>query len=125
MILSIDRSVAKLAAKLEELAVEKGIRQDMAIVDFKHETLPQIYAITDIFCTPSVLEGFSQSPMEAAATRVPVVASDRVPFAVDFLLGETVKEEPCEGGGILRVGEAAIVVPADDTNGLPRHWKSF
>ena len=61
------------------------------------------------------------SAQEAAATGVPVVASHLVPFVTEYLLGTQAEDVHCEGGRQpLRVGEGAIVVPADDVNGFAR-----
>jgi glycosyltransferase involved in cell wall biosynthesis len=65
------------------------------------------------------MEGFGMSAQEAAATGKPVVASDLVPFAVEYLLGPEPKRVAVDGGdGVLRLGEGAIVVPADDVAGF-------
>jgi mannosylfructose-phosphate synthase len=83
------------------------------------DELPCIYAATSVYCTPSVMEGFGMSAQEAAATGKPVVASDLVPFAVEYLLGPEPKRVAVDGGdGVLRLGEGAIVVPADDVAGF-------
>jgi len=83
------------------------------------DELPCIYAATNVYCTPSVMEGFGMSAQEAAATGKPVVASDLVPFAVEYLLGAEPKRVAVgEGDGVLRLGEGAIVVPADDVAGF-------
>jgi glycosyltransferase involved in cell wall biosynthesis len=83
------------------------------------ELLPTLYAITDIYCTPSIMEGFGMSAQEAAATAVPVVASHLVPFVTEYLLGTDVEEIHCEGGRHpLKLGNGAIVVQADDANGF-------
>jgi glycosyltransferase involved in cell wall biosynthesis len=64
------------------------------------------------------MEGFGMSAQEAAATAVPVVASDRVPFAAEYLLGQAVKRLDGEPGQELLVGDGAIMVPADDVEGF-------
>jgi glycosyltransferase involved in cell wall biosynthesis len=60
------------------------------------------------------------SIQEAAATRVPAVSSDLVPFAVEYLLGDNVEEVEVDTGNnpVLKKGEGAIVVPADDVEGF-------
>ena len=60
------------------------------------------------------------SPQEAAATRVPVVSSNLVPYVMEYLLGSEVVEYLPEGGGAdpVRKGEGAIVVQADDIMGF-------
>jgi glycosyltransferase involved in cell wall biosynthesis len=49
-----------------------------------------------------------------------VVASGLVPFAAEYLLGAVAKPPDGESDGGLLVGEAAIVVPADDVDGFAR-----
>jgi len=66
-----------------------------------------------------VMEGFGMSAQEAAATGVPVIASHRVPFATEYLLGEEVESvEVPDSDHPLRRGEGAIVVQADDVAGF-------
>ena len=62
------------------------------------------------------------SAQEAAATAVPVVASDRVPFVEEHLLGSEITEIDYGGGPqrVLRRGIGAIQVPADDVAGFAR-----
>jgi glycosyltransferase involved in cell wall biosynthesis len=60
------------------------------------------------------------SAQEAAATRVPVVASNRVPFVEEYLLGETIEELPYgnESSQVARLGSGAVQVPVDDVAGF-------
>ena len=60
------------------------------------------------------------SVQEAAATRVPVVSSDLIPFVVEYLLGDRVDDVAYEGMSDrpLRWGEGAVVVQADDVEGF-------
>ena len=57
---------------------------------------------------------------EAAATGVRILASHVVPFVVEFLLGEDVKELAYDRGlgRTVRQGSGAIVVQAGDVRGL-------
>jgi glycosyltransferase involved in cell wall biosynthesis len=119
LILSIDPLAGQLAKDLMALITELGIDGNVIVVGSVWERLPKIYAITDIYCTPSVMEGFGMSAEEAAACGVPVVASELVPFVEEYLLGESIVEGPYSGSGrSLRVGEGAISVPADDVSGF-------
>ena len=105
------------AAYEEAMALidEMGLERDVIALGSVWEQLPCLYAVAAVYCTPSVMEGFGMSAQEAAATRVPTVASDFVPFAVEYLLGS----KPERQGGLL-VGDAAVVVPADDVDGFAR-----
>jgi glycosyltransferase involved in cell wall biosynthesis len=69
------------------------------------------------------MEGFGMSAQEAAATAVPVVSSDLVPFAREYLLGPapvTVSTDGEMGERYLLVGDGATVVPADDVEGFTK-----
>jgi mannosylfructose-phosphate synthase len=113
LVVSIDDNQPELAQSLKDLIHKHKIESHVAVVGSVWDVLPTLYAVTDIYCTPSVMEGFGMTPQEAAATEVPVVASNLVPFAVEYLLGTDVKEI-----GELRQGSGVIIVPADDVNGF-------
>ena len=119
LVISIDERQEELANQLYNLINELGIVQKVAVVGSIWDTLPTLYAVTDIYCTPSVMEGFGMSAQEAAATRVPVIASTLVPFVVEYLLGDrTEKIELNDGNQAIVLGEGAIVVQADDIDGF-------
>lgn len=111
---TIDPAEKKLFAALNDLIDTLGLRGRVAVLGSIWDVLPSLYAVTAIYCTPSVVEGFGMTAQEAAASRAPVIASSKVPFAVEFLLGETFDRS--ESG--IQVGEGAIVVPADDVGGF-------
>jgi len=91
----------------------------IAILSNVYDQLPDLYAISCLYCTPSIMEGFGMSAQEAAATGIPVVASDRVPFAVEVLLGENSQEKVFDPHqNPLLLGEGSIVVPADNPDGF-------
>jgi mannosylfructose-phosphate synthase len=119
LIVSIDDRQGDIAAELQELIDKRGIRERVVVVGSVWEQLPKIYAITDVYCTPSVMEGFGMSAQEAAATGVPVIASDLVPYVHEYLLGEGVETLQCDD--CLEspfLGEAAMEVKADDVRGF-------
>ena len=121
LLVSIDANQPDLARDLRQLIHALGIRSHVAVVGSVWEWLPRLYAVTSVYCTPSVMEGFGMSAQEAAATRVPVVASHLVPYVTGYLLGSEVQEVPLEGEHEpLQVGSGAIVVPADDVEGFAR-----
>lgn len=115
LIVSIDEQAAKLAASLHDLIQVEDVMEDIVVVGYVKEQLPAIYAITDIYCSPSIMEGFGMSVQEAAATRVPIVGSDHIPYVTEYLLGDNVDEEE-DNGRTYQCGEGAIMVPADDVN---------
>ena len=119
LVISIDDHQEKLAGELKHLIRALDLQNHIAVVGSIWELLPTLYAVTDIYCTPSVMEGFGMSAQEAAATGVPVVASHLVPFVTEYLLGTDVEEVHFEGGHQpLKLGNGAIVVQADDVNGF-------
>jgi glycosyltransferase involved in cell wall biosynthesis len=123
LVVSIDENKRELAKDLLDLIHRLGLRDHVAVVGSIWDLLPTLYAITDVYCTPSVMEGFGMSAQEAAATRVPIVASHLVPFATEYLLG---KEVTVLSGGPgletdshpVRRGQGALVVQADDVYGF-------
>jgi mannosylfructose-phosphate synthase len=120
LVVSLDEKAGVVYDQAMSLVRELDLTDDVMVVGSVWELLPCLYALTDIYCTPSVMEGFGMSAQEAAATSVPVIASDLVPFATDYLLGPDPDERTVENGesegerGTLLVGEGALVVPADD-----------
>lgn len=119
LVATIDDTNKELAAELHQLIDSAGIKGSTAVLGSVWDLLPSLYAISNVYCTPSVMEGFGMSIQEAAATEVPAVSSDLVPFAVEYLLGDKVSlinddklQEP------LKQGAGAIVVKADDIAGF-------
>jgi mannosyltransferase len=119
LVVSIDESEEELAGELERLIRALNLERRVAVVSYVWDRLPTLYAVTDIYCTPSIMEGFGMSVQEAAATGVAVVASDLVPFATEYLLGADTIEVDVQGSDQrLKLGEGAIVVHADDVKGF-------
>ncbi|NIO09584.1 MAG: glycosyltransferase, partial [Deltaproteobacteria bacterium] len=58
---SIDDSQEELAGELEHLIHALNLQDHIAVVGSVWELLPTLYAVTDIYCTPSVMEGFGMS----------------------------------------------------------------
>ncbi|MBC8509614.1 MAG: glycosyltransferase [Chloroflexi bacterium] len=116
---TIDQTNGLLAKELLALIRSLDIEKRVAVLGSVWDELPDIYAVTDIYCTPSVMEGFGMTPQEAAATKVPVVSSHLVPFVTEYLLGDEVEEIPYGNRThSVKVGRGAIVVPADDIIGF-------
>jgi glycosyltransferase involved in cell wall biosynthesis len=120
LIVSIDENQIELAAELNQLIRECPARKRIITVGSIWDQLPDLYAVTAIYCTPSRQEGFGMSAQEASATAVPVIASDRVPFVDEYLLGEDVKalQHGKEDDHVVRVGQGAIQVPVDEVAGF-------
>ncbi len=117
--MSIDDNQEELAAELKELIQALELRGHVAVVGSVWDLLPTLYAVTDVYCTPSVMEGFGMSAQEAAASGVPVVASHLVPFVTEYLLGAYFKEVHYDADRPpLKLGAGAIAVQADDVDGF-------
>lgn len=118
LLVSVDPTEAELAAELKALVEDAGLNQHIVFLGNVWDMLPWIYAITDIYCSPSVMEGFGMAVQEAAATQVPVISSHLVPFVCEYLLGDTIDQRPVADASALQVGEGAIVVQADEVAGF-------
>ena len=119
LVITIDHTNEDLADELMGLIQSLGIEKRTAVLGSVWDELPDIYAVTDIYCTASIMEGFGMTPQEAAATKAPVVSSNLVPFVMEYLLGDEFEEISYDGGAYqLKVGLGAIVVPADNIAGF-------
>jgi len=120
LVVSIDETEEALARARKQLINDCNVASHTIVVGNIQDILPTLFAVTDIYCTPSIMEGFGMSAQEAAASRAPIVASPLVPFPVEYLLGDEVKQVPANNNGHkpLRQGEGAIVVEADDVDGF-------
>jgi mannosylfructose-phosphate synthase len=120
LVVAIDEHEPELWAELHQLIDALGIGPRVAVVGNVSHVLGELYSIAEVYGSPSVMEGFGMAVEEAAASQLPVVASDRVPFVVEYLLGGQVEsiDVPGSGHGPLRWGEGGVVVPADDVVGF-------
>ena len=121
LLVTVDPHAQALHDELQGLVNELGLRDDVIVLGSIWDVLPLLYAATDVYCTPSVMEGFGMSAQEAAATGKPVVSSNLVPFVCEYLLGENPERVSVDGSGgaqKLTWGEAAVVVPADFVEGF-------
>ncbi|RLD05950.1 MAG: hypothetical protein DRI65_07790 [Chloroflexota bacterium] len=109
--ISIDHTNGELAEELTTLIESCDIKNATAAVGSIWDELPVIYAITDIYCTPSVMEGFGMSVQEAAATKIPIVSSDLVPFVTEYLAKKTSPKIKLGSGTEIVNGDGAIIVP--------------
>jgi len=117
--IALDPNAGDVYEQAMNLIRDHDLEDHVAVLGSVWEQLPCLYAATAIYCTPSVMEGFGISAEEAAASGIPVIASDLVPFATEYLLGE--EPERLAGnsnGSVLLQGAGAIVVPADDIEGF-------
>ncbi len=105
---TVDPGARELYGELEQLIEDLALSRRVALLGSIGEYLPSLYGMSTVYCTPSVMEGFGMSIQEAAACGVPAVASARVPFAVEYLRGESF-----EARGEIEVGEGAVIVPPD------------
>ena len=121
LIISIEKSSQPLGTELLDLIRKLKIEGSVAVIGSVWDQLPDIYALTKVYCTPSIMEGFGMSAQEAAATAIPIVASNLVPFVTEYLLGENYEEVSLdEGDNLLKVGKGAVVVEADDVDGFAK-----
>lgn len=120
LVVAVDKTEEALSAELFRLIDELGVGSHVAAIGNEWERLPFLYSVTAVYCSPSVMEGFGMAVQEAAASRVPVVGSDRIPFVVEYLLGEDVEDTTFDdmGSESIRYGEGGIVVPADNVAGF-------
>lgn len=118
LVLSIDKSHNPLAKELFGLIKDLNLEGCVAAVGSIWKDLPALYAITDIYCTPSIMEGFGMSVQEAAATRVPIVSSNLVPFVTEYLAGAAAAKITLESGREIINGDGALIVPPGDVEGF-------
>jgi glycosyltransferase involved in cell wall biosynthesis len=118
LVLSIDKSNGPLAEELLGLIETSNLKGCVASVGSIWEELPVLYAITDIYCSPSIMEGFGMSVQEAAATRVPIVSSNLVPFVTEYLAGEEAPKIKLGSGTEIIDGTGALIVPSGDVEGF-------
>ena len=118
LIITIDDANEVLSQELRTLISAFNVEQSTAVVGSIWEALPKIYAITDIYCTPSIMEGFGMSVQEAAASKVPVISSDLVPFVTEYLAGDQGRRIKSESGSEILVGEGALIVSPGDIDGF-------
>jgi len=118
LVITIDDTNEDLSKMLINLIAESGISHATAAVGSIWDILPSLYAISDIYCTPSIMEGFGMAVQEAAATKVPVVSSDLVPFVTEYLATQKQQEIRLDSGTSLLFGDGAIIIPPGDIDGF-------
>ena len=123
LLVAIDPQAGALHDSLLKLIDDENLKGDVVPLGSIWDVLPLLYAVTDVYCTPSVMEGFGMSAQEAAATAKPVVSSDLVPFVCEYLMGTGKHTESVtmdrDGQPVeVRYGEGGVVVPADFVDGF-------
>ena len=125
LLVSIEKSEEKLYRELTSLMDELKVRDSVILLGHESARLPYLYALTSVYCSPSVMEGFGMAVQEAAATAVPIVGSDKIPFVEEYLLDGEVQEIPIrnidsqhQSESVLKVGAGGIVVPSDSVEGF-------
>lgn len=103
LLLTLSPDGGALYSELMQLLRETGIRDRTVVIGtIPRGLMPELYALADVYCSPSEMEGFGMSVQEACASGCAAVASDLVPFAVEYLLP----------------GDAGLVVKAGDVPGF-------
>ena len=73
---------------LEEMIAEmrREVRERVEFVGFKHwRELPELYASADVLCVPSRYDGWGLVVPEGLAAGLPVIATDRMGAALEFV----------------------------------------
>jgi mannosylfructose-phosphate synthase len=122
LVVAIDRNEKKLSDELLAMIDRAGIATHTAVIGNEWDRMPFIYAVSDVYCSPSIMEGFGMSAQEAAATGVPVVGSTLIPFVMEYLLGDmSVPAAYTDDSGAAQTmvqGEGAVAVRPDDPAGF-------
>ncbi|MEJ2411890.1 MAG: glycosyltransferase [Anaerolineales bacterium] len=118
LVIAIDKDKIPLGQELMGLIEQLDLEGSTAVVGSIRDLLPALYAVTTVYCTPSIMEGFGMSVQEAAATKVPVISSDLVPFVTEYLVGEDPRVLAAESGQEVLLGEGALIVSPGDVEGF-------
>lgn len=71
----------ELRDEISTKVVELGIKKQVIILDTQSE-IERYYSAMDVFCFPSIYEGFGMAAIEAEASGLPIVLSSVIPDAV-------------------------------------------
>lgn len=115
LIVAIDDRTEDIAGDLYQLIKDEDVEDSVIPVGSVWDELPFIYSAANVYCTPSVNEGFGMSLQEAAASGLPSVSSNLVPFAMEYMLGDDPEELKSNRSQKAPLkGEATIVANADE-----------
>jgi len=128
LLLRINLKSKEVAGEIESLVDSLGIRDNVVYVGMVPDNImTEIFAISTVYLSPSEMEGFGMSVQEACACRRPVISSDLVPFAVEFLLKDTQEEtiDTPDGKVTIRWGAGGAVIPAGKVQGFVHALKTL
>lgn len=114
-LLTISPDAKEVYADLCSLMEEQGVRDRMVFIGMvPREIMSELFALSTVYVTPADQETFGMSIQEAAACRRPIISSDRVPFATEYLLEGERREsiETSFGPAELRWGAGGVVAPS-------------
>ncbi|HPQ81688.1 MAG TPA: glycosyltransferase, partial [bacterium] len=116
-LLTISPDAKEVYADLCSLMDELGVRDRTVFIGMvPRDIMSELFALSTVYVTPADQETFGMSIQEAAACRRPIISSDRVPFATEYLM-KNEREETVEtpsGPSKLRWGEGGVVAPSGD-----------
>lgn len=122
LVVAVDRNEKELSDELLGMIDRAGIATHTAVIGNEWDRMPFIYAVSDVYCSPSIMEGFGMSAQEAAATGVPVVGSTLIPFVMEYLLGDVniqaSYKDDSEATRTMVQGEGAVAVRPNDEAGF-------
>lgn len=122
LIVAIDDNEKELSVELKEMLRTRGIERHTAPIGNEWDRMPTIYNISDIYCSPSIMEGFGMSIQEAASVGIPGIGSSLIPFVSEYLLGDDRKKVSYRDDSgkprSLEQGAGAIMVCPDDVAGF-------
>lgn len=114
-LLTISPDAKEVYDDLNRLIDELGVREKTVFIGMvPRDIMSELFGLATIYVTPADQESFGMSIQEAAACRRPIISSDHVPFATEYLLKDEYKETvlTAAGSAELRWGVGAIVCPA-------------
>jgi len=120
LLLTISRD-SSIYGELMSLIDSLGIRKNIVTIGtVPRDIVSELYSISNVYCSPSEMEGFGMSVQEACACKKPVVTSNLVPFSVEYLLKNSKEEiiQTTNGPCNITWGEGGVVVPAGNVDGF-------